>query len=804
MAFVQVGKKHSRAFQGPAAIPRKLLILHLALVGLFLLDLALPRNVPLLPYYFLVVALSASFAVPRQMLPLILQAYGLAIASGLFWGFIPSIDFSVRLLGLSGVVLVAVFLAAQRQRELADRRRSEEVLQLTLDNAAAGIGVTDAEGQFIRVNPAFCTLLGVDPASITTLRWQDLTHSDDVDRELQLVDQILANQRSSYRIQLRLLPSDGRTLWIDLSVSCSRRPNGEVDFLIGQLIDITAQVEAEAALARSQEMLRRTLEHCSVGLALCEPDTGVILQANPEFSAGLGQLRSALVGRELMAVIGTMEQVSGEDFGSLVPLDPAPLQSLLRGDIDCYGVRVRLQQAGRQRGWGELQLSNLRDATGAVRDVLLELDNITDLVAQTEYLQTAAAAGVVGIWDWDVPANVLSWDPVMYQLYGRAPGDFAGAYEAWADAVHPDDRAYAEGEIQAAMRGERPYAPRFRVVWPDGSVHHVQAASRTFFDAKGAAVRILGVNYDVTELVQTQQRLEAEQNRLRTTLDSLLDPHLLLGAVRDQDGAVVDLRILRANPAAAAYNRMALHTFVGSTLRQVLPGVEEKGLLALYGQVLATGEPLVLDRFAYPDHDRIGGTHYYDIRAVKVGEELSVTWRDVSERIAMEQVLQHRATTDSLTALLNREEVFSQMKRLLAPDRRRGGALAVLFCDLDRFKEVNDTYGHQAGDRVLQVMAERIRSCLRTSDLAARIGGDELMAVLTHVQGLDDVLAIAEKVRGLARAPIPIPQGEVQISLSVGVALAAPGESLDKLMTRADAGMYAAKRQGRDQVVAIR
>jgi PAS domain-containing protein len=152
-----------------------LLILHLALVGLFLLDLALPRNVPLLPYYGLVVALSASFAVPRQMLPLILQAYGLAIASGLFWGFIPSIDFSVRLLGLSGVVLVAVFLAAQRQRELADRRRSEEVLQLTLDNASAGIGVTDAEGQFIRVNPAFCTLLGVDPASITTLRWQDLS-----------------------------------------------------------------------------------------------------------------------------------------------------------------------------------------------------------------------------------------------------------------------------------------------------------------------------------------------------------------------------------------------------------------------------------------------------------------------------------------------------------------------------------------------------------------------------------------------------------------------------------------------------
>ncbi len=799
-----MGAGRSQPSPGSGETRRKRLILHLALVGLFLLDLALPRNIPLLPYYFLLVVLSASFATPRQMLPLIAQAYGLAIASGLYWDFIPSIDYTARILGLTGVVVGAVFLAAQRQRDLADRCRSEQFLQLTFDNAAAGIGLTDASGQFIRVNPAFCDILRLDPESITTLRWQDITHPDDLDHEQKLVNEILANQRSSYRIKVRILPANGRTVWIDLSVSCSRRANGDVDFLIGQLIDITAQVEAESALARSEEMLRRTLDHCGVGLALCAPDTGFILQVNPELCTWFSQNRSELVGCDLLSVVSALEQVSTEDSEILVPIDVAPLQSLLRGDIDSYGVRVRLQQAGHPKGWGELQLSNLRDGTGAVRYTLLELDNITDLVGQTEYLQAAAAAGVVGIWEWDVQANVLQWDPVMYQLYGRTAGDFAGAYEAWADAVHPEDRAYVEGEIQAALRGEREYAPRFRVLWPDGAIRHVQAGSRTYFDAKGVAVRILGVNYDVTELVETQQRLEAEQNRLGTTLDSLLDPHLLLGAVRDQSGEVVDLRILRANPAAAAYNQVAMQTFVGSTLRQLLPGVVEKGLFTLYSEALASGEPLILDRFAYPDHELLGGTRYYDIRAVKVGEELSVTWRDISERIALEQVLERRATTDSLTTLLNREEVFSQVERLLGHDRRRGGAVALLFCDLDHFKEVNDTYGHQAGDLVLKVMAERIRSCLRTSDLAARIGGDELMVVLTQVQHLEDVLVVAEKVRNLARKPIALPQhGDVQITMSVGVALAAPGETLDELMSRADASMYAAKRQGRDQVVSI-
>jgi diguanylate cyclase (GGDEF)-like protein len=192
-----------------------------------------------------------------------------------------------------------------------------------------------------------------------------------------------------------------------------------------------------------------------------------------------------------------------------------------------------------------------------------------------------------------------------------------------------------------------------------------------------------------------------------------------------------------------------------------------------------------------------------DVRVVKVGEELSVTWRDVTDRIALEQALKQRAATDSLTTLLNREEVFTQMERLLAGDRRRGVELAVLFCDLDHFKEVNDRHGHQAGDAVLQTMARRIRSCLRGSDLAARIGGDELMVVLPGLQGLPDALAIAEKLRRLAGEPVPIPEGQVQISISVGVALACAGESLDELIARADTAMYTAKQQGRDQVVAI-
>jgi diguanylate cyclase (GGDEF)-like protein len=171
--------------------------------------------------------------------------------------------------------------------------------------------------------------------------------------------------------------------------------------------------------------------------------------------------------------------------------------------------------------------------------------------------------------------------------------------------------------------------------------------------------------------------------------------------------------------------------------------------------------------------------------------------------VAAERELERRASTDSLTALLNRDEVFSQIRRLTQSNQRRGKELAVLFCDLDHFKQVNDSFGHQAGDAVLRAMAERVRSCLRASDVAARIGGDELLVVLPGLQRFEDAIEIAEKLRQRAREPVPFPGGEVRITVSVGVALAQPGESLDDLIARADGAMFSAKQKGRDQVMAI-
>jgi PAS domain S-box-containing protein len=137
------------------------------------------------------------------------------------------------------------------------------------------------------------------------------------------------------------------------------------------------------------------------------------------------------------------------------------------------------------------------------------------LQAATERLELATEAGLIGIWDWDIERDELVWDRSMYTLYGLEVGAFGGAYQAWISAVHPEDKAYADAEINAALRGEREYGPEFRVVWPDGSIHHLKAASRTLRDDRGKALRMVGINYDLTERIRAQEAQKRLNRELR-------------------------------------------------------------------------------------------------------------------------------------------------------------------------------------------------------------------------------------------------------------------------------------------------
>jgi PAS domain S-box-containing protein len=150
-----------------------------------------------------------------------------------------------------------------------------------------------------------------------------------------------------------------------------------------------------------------------------------------------------------------------------------------------------------------------------------------ELRLTSERLQLATRAAGVGVWEWDVVNNELRMDNSMYKLYGIRKEDFGGAYEAWARTLHPEDKDYAEGEIQAALRGEHEYGPEFRIVRPDGSIRYIKANSKTIMDDDGMPLRMIGTNIDITERKLSEQELRQYRDQLEETVQQRTEELML-------------------------------------------------------------------------------------------------------------------------------------------------------------------------------------------------------------------------------------------------------------------------------------
>ena len=177
------------------------------------------------------------------------------------------------------------------------------------------------------------------------------------------------------------------------------------------------------------------------------------------------------------------------------------------------------------------------------------------------------------------------------------------------------------------------------------------------------------------------------------------------------------------------------------------------------------------------------------------------TISDIDERKATEERMRHMAQHDPLTGLPNRALFSDRVQRELAHASRRDERFALIFLDLDRFKPVNDNFGHATGDQLLRLVARRIEESLRQEDTVGRIGGDEFVILVSRLQSPDDALALAEKVLEAIRRPFVIESQVISISCSLGVAVY-PEDGTDEitLFKHADDRMYAAKAAGRDRV----
>lgn len=298
--------------------------------------------------------------------------------------------------------------------------------------------------------------------------------------------------------------------------------------------------------------------------------------------------------------------------------------------------------------------------------------------------------------------------------------------------------------------------------------------------------------------------IERHRNRTRTERRRRLN-RTVFNAV--QEGIVVtdrDATILTVNPAFERLTGYSANEVVGQNPRLLQSGRHDAAFYREMWQALADVGAWQGELF----NRRRDGTIYrqrLQINAVRDerGRVVSYvgTMEDITERYLTQAALQHRATHDPLTDLGNRDWLSAKLAWALGEADENKRHVGVIFIDLDRFKAINDTYGHEGGDRVLVEIARRLTAAVRRGDAVARVGGDEFVVVAAELAEPADAVRVADTILTSLRQPIALGQGELQATVSVGVAVyPEDAGAADELMRAADAAMYVAKEAGRNRV----
>ncbi len=290
---------------------------------------------------------------------------------------------------------------------------------------------------------------------------------------------------------------------------------------------------------------------------------------------------------------------------------------------------------------------------------------------------------------------------------------------------------------------------------------------------------------------RSERRLAASESRYRAIFDSAAEGIMLLDA---------DLRIVQVNPAFSEITGYMAEEVVGRTPSMLGSGRHDP---AFFGDLLAT--LLATGRWQGEVWNRRkdGDLYVQWMSAVRIGEVdapegFVATMTDITSRKQTEEKLRFRANHDALTGLPNRRLFEDRLQSAIASALRHGERFALMLVDLDRFKGVNDRFGHLAGDALLVEVGRRLQRCVRASDTVARLGGDEFAVILGEVGGREDAVEVAARICTSMAEPFELGEGVAQIGASVGIALGPQDDAdAEELQRRADAALYTVKHGGR-------
>jgi diguanylate cyclase (GGDEF)-like protein/PAS domain S-box-containing protein len=400
-----------------------------------------------------------------------------------------------------------------------------------------------------------------------------------------------------------------------------------------------------------------------------------------------------------------------------------------------------------------------------------------------------------GVWDWDIQTNKKTFSKRWKSILGYTETDPLPTGEEWENRIHPDDQKYVATSMQAYLDGiTSVYYVECRMRCKDGSFKWVLGRGMVVSrDEAGKPIRMVGTSTDITE-----RKIAENELRIAAT------------AFQSQEGILVtdaNNIILRANYAFTKVSGYSLEEIIGKTPSIFGSGRHDRGFYAkMWNSInyIGSWEGEVWNR------RKNGEEHPEQLTITAVKNEAGIvtnyvsTSTDISLRKAAAEEIQTLAFYDLLTKLPNRRLFIDRLEQTLVSGARNGRDGALLFLDLDNFKVLNDSLGHDFGDEMLQQVAERLVCSVRECDTVARIGGDEFVIMLEDLsehalEAATQAEVIGEKILLALSQTYQLGVHEYESTASIGVALFSNhNQSQEELMKHADIAMYQAKKSGRN------
>ncbi len=675
---------------------------------------------------------------------------------------------------VGGIVLAARDITELRAAE-DELRRAEEEFRALVAHSSDIITVLEPDGSWRSSSAAGTRLLGYPEGLEVEGGVFSLLHPDDVEEAARTFAEVVEGRRDDDTpVVLRVQSADGSRCFHLETVARNLVDHPAVRGIVLNSRDVTERVAAEDALRRTQGRFQSLVQHASDLITVVDADA-MVRYVSPSVTRMLGFDPDELVG------------TSGSDIvhPDDLPAFIASIMDQLVDGVDEQTVQYRARH--KDGGWRLLEgvTTNLLDDP-AIQGFVTNARDITRRVEAEEALHRSDerfralvqhASDVVTVVDAEAQLTYAS--PSIEHTLGYSPAELVGT-----DAtrlIHPDDlSALFEASTESVQTGQA-VAVEYRAIAKDGSIRYFEGITS---DLTGEP----SVAGFVTNARDISDRRDAEREAARLT--EVLDRSNEVVVLSAPDGALV-----YANQRAKEFLGIGEHHHVGELtsvesrerLRdEAMPHVRSQGLWN--GELTfrtTTGDeiPMIATVQAHREDGVIVliSTIAHDITALKLEANR----------------LEYEANHDKLTGLPNRAMLQEVGEQALGRASRQGTLTGVLFLDLDGFKEINDTLGHDAGDRVLIELGRSLRVGVRSGDLVVRLGGDEFCVLCEGVEDEHELFELGQRIRDIVAIPMRVHGRDVQVGTSIGVAIDRAGsETIGGLVRNADVALYRAKRAG--------